>query len=424
MMNHTPSIHQAGLGCAAMLSGTVLVFADEPAPLKYMDSGIHDLITGYRPNPIRLETKAPAEVKKAPEGLKKPQYGTFRIGPEKSAATITVLLDFEDETPVKLWVDGNANGDLTDDGGVELKSTTHERPDGTKSTTHSAKAMVTIPFASGPKPGRLGFYVMNAMMPGGGNRMQMSYFSDYGYKGEVKVGDRMVPAVLDDAGCTGDMRLSSDTWRNPLLWLDLNGDGKPDGRTETVVPPRPFEADGKWWKVSGITADAMVTVVPGEKPAAPAKPAGPALSAGQKAPAFTGKTVDGKDVKFPDDFKGKLVLIDFWATWCGPCLAEVPNVVAAYQKYHGQGLEVLGISLDREQMEEKITALTKAKGMTWQQVYDGGHWGAATAKLYGIHSIPHMMLVDGDTGTIIRNKDIRGPELAKAIEKALADRKK
>ena len=145
------------------------------------------------------------------------------------------------------------------------------------------------------------------------------------------------------------------------------------------------------------------------------------VKAGSKALPFESKTTDGKAVKFPDDYVGKVVLLDFWATWCGPCMSEMPNVVASYDKYHGRGFEVLGISLDRENAQAKLASVTKEQKMPWQQVYDGKYWDAAIAVKYNIKSIPHAFLVDGTTGKILADGDnIRGTKLAPAIEKALA----
>jgi thiol-disulfide isomerase/thioredoxin len=146
-----------------------------------------------------------------------------------------------------------------------------------------------------------------------------------------------------------------------------------------------------------------------------------AVSAGQKVLPFEAKATDGSAVKFPDGYKGKVVLLDFWATWCGPCVAEMPNVIAAYDKYHSKGFEILGVSLDQEKADAKLAAFTKEHKMPWLEIYDGKYWKADIAVKYNINSIPHAFLVDGDTGMIIADGGgIRGQNLEPAIEKALA----
>lgn len=127
--------------------------------------------------------------------------------------------------------------------------------------------------------------------------------------------------------------------------------------------------------------------------------------------------------------RGKVVLIDFWATWCGPCIQEIPNVVAAYNQYHEQGFEIVGISFDkapdpakpnpRHKTAEGVLAFAKEKGMPWPQYYDGLHWNNVFGKQYGIQGIPAMFLLD-KRGMVI-STNARGPKLAREIQRLLKE---
>jgi peroxiredoxin len=153
-----------------------------------------------------------------------------------------------------------------------------------------------------------------------------------------------------------------------------------------------------------------------EESQAAAKKIQESLSVGSTFPDFDKKDLHGKPLSIAN-YKGKVVLIDFWATWCGPCRAEIPNVVATYNKYHSKGFEIIGISLDREADKAKLESYTKENNMPWQQFFDGKYWQNELSSKYGVNSIPATYLLDGE-GKIIA-KNLRGEKLEEAVAKAL-----
>ncbi|HTX22688.1 MAG TPA: TlpA disulfide reductase family protein [Candidatus Aquilonibacter sp.] len=140
------------------------------------------------------------------------------------------------------------------------------------------------------------------------------------------------------------------------------------------------------------------------------------LEIGQKFPGFNETDLAGKPLSVAA-YKGKVTLVDFWATWCPPCRAEVPNVVAIYNQYHPQGFDIIGISLDDDR--NALVNFTQTQGMSWAQYFDGLDWNNKLAKQYNIQSIPMDYLLDGH-GVIV-GKDLRGEALAAAVVKALSD---
>jgi thiol-disulfide isomerase/thioredoxin len=140
------------------------------------------------------------------------------------------------------------------------------------------------------------------------------------------------------------------------------------------------------------------------------------LVAGAVFPDFSVKDLDGKPLSV-GALKGKVVLVDFWATWCGPCRAELPNVISAYQKHHADGFEIIGVSLDSDR-EELTNFLKKQDGMTWPQFFDGQGWSNELATKYGVQAIPFAVLV-GPDGKVI-GRDLRGDDLEVAVAKAIS----
>ena len=144
---------------------------------------------------------------------------------------------------------------------------------------------------------------------------------------------------------------------------------------------------------------------------------------GQKVAPFQTRNAKGL-IKFPDDYRGKLLMLDFWASWCGPCRHELPNVVAAYEKYHTNGFEILGVSLDKASDKAKLLKVIEENKMTWPQIYDGNYFQTPLAVRFGVKAIPCPILIDADTGIILaEGTNALGGRLSRNIEKWMANRK-
>lgn len=138
------------------------------------------------------------------------------------------------------------------------------------------------------------------------------------------------------------------------------------------------------------------------------------IKIGEEAPDLILQMANGKDLAL-SNLRGKVVLIDFWASWCGPCRKEIPNVKRCYEKYKAKGFEIYGVSLDKER-DDWIEAIS-SEGLTWPQVSDLKFWESVAVRTYAVQSIPYTVLIDRE-GKIIAT-DLRGADLDKKLAEVL-----
>jgi len=408
---------------ALLLLGAAFAAGADDIKMGWQPSGVAKTVGYYRAIRLTLSPVKPAGVKTVPADLAAPLYGRLQLGPAEAPATFFVIVDEPEGKPSRLFVDANANGDLTDDPPAEWKGQPEKGTNGTNFFTYKGGANLNMAYGAEKLKFHLAMLRFDKHDPRFAEFTNtLFYYRDYGRAGDVSLGGKTYHAMLLDNSATGDFRPAKAATNSTIsLLLDLNNDGKFERRGESFDVAKPFNIGGTNYQVAGLSASGCIFQIVKSSQKAPETLPRPVLVAGARALPFEAKTTRGDTIHFPQSYKGKLVMLDFWATWCGPCRAQLPHLTNAYEKFHAKGFEILGVSLDRANASVMLAKFTSKNNMPWPEVYDGQLWKSAVAQTYHIDAIPQQFLVDGDTGKIVaEGEELRGDKLSATIEKALA----
>lgn len=416
----------AVLGAVIALLGSVCVQA-QTLRLKWVEAGAAVRMPPVSPHRIDLTDQRPPQIKRIPADVTNPLYGVLTIGPAESAAHFNVLLDAPPGRRTRLFVDANGNGDFTDDPRPQWDTKSYIGGDRRNYTEMIGGVTVTVPYGRTRLPLHLNLRRYDpADAVRAGYQGALLCTPDYAREGDLKLGAKTYHAMLLDAIVGGDFRgLLGGGATGIFLLIDVNGNGLFDARGEFYSAGQPFNIGGITYELRGMTAsgETMDLVKSAAKVAEIPPP--PDLRIGKVVPSFAKKATSGAAIHFPADYRGKIVLLSFWASDCGVCAAEMPDVVRAYHLFHAQGLEIVGVSLDHENAAAQITGFTKRVGMPWPQIYDGKWLQADVAQLYFVQRTPTSILVEGDTGRVLASgADLRGANLQKTVAAALNSRTK
>jgi S1-C subfamily serine protease/thiol-disulfide isomerase/thioredoxin len=357
-------------------------------------------VTYHRPVAVELTTEPGKQLKTEPVfRSKKPLYGILRLGDREDNRILVALDEPEGEQP-KIYVDCHGDGDLA-----------HGTPGNwdrcTGNSLFAGNVMIDVPYRTGKIPYRFAFYRMPSRMPD-----RLFYYRNAGREGEVILdGNRYRVLVLDD---NADGRF--DDLQHGNLFIDLNQDGKLEGEfdsAECFPLGTPFNVHGKVWEVASLSPDGLHLTLQRSLADVPIKPY---LNAGYPAPEFVGRGLDGQTIDLrAEASKAKYVLLDFWASWCGPCRGEFPTLRRAYARYKDHGLTVIGINLDSDEAAA-VNAANRA-ALNYPHVFDGQGWSNAVALSYRVHGIPQVYLLDSELKIVAKN--LRGPALEQRLRELL-----
>ncbi|MCG8606949.1 TlpA family protein disulfide reductase, partial [bacterium] len=364
-----------------------------------MQSDAMALVNYYIPKVINLQDAPPEDNLILPAFQStQPKFGALTVG-NSNDSIITVALD-EGKIFSMIYIDKNNNEDLTDDGDPNW---------GDEKTDYLAKeVLVDVSYkrnkeASVPYP--VQFYRYKARL-----KDTLVAFRNGYREGKVTFPSTSFKIALLDDNLNGLF----DDLRQGAMVIDLDRNGILNGAADSPEHfplSAPFNIDRQTYRVDRVTPSGdLITFVAADTMVNPKT----VLETGESAPNFRAQTIDGKILE-PELLKNKVVLIDFWATWCKPWEEELVHVRRSYQRNHGRGFEIVGISLDNNL--DSLKTFLEVNKVSWPQICDLRGWDTPWLDIFRVAAVPKNFLLDRNG--VIRYKDVHGPSLGEKVYELL-----
>lgn len=387
----------------------------------------------YQPAALVLIDSKPAAITREPAYKGKPKYGAFQIGNGPKSVTYFSVDEPQGDTG-KLYVDRNQNGDLSDDGNGEWD--TSKTVDGI--ANYNAIVPLHASWGSAIREDESGTY--NVMLYKRHGDGRAGYVKTSARAGKMEIDGKSYNFLLVENTNDGIFSVPAriDRTRRPVqLMVDINGDGLFSGvqeKTEekTIITREiftlgePFNLLGQWWQAlpSASGGNILIGAVPSPDGSSGVASGtierSPLLAAGTLAPDFIAQSPEGKPVKL-SDFKGKVVILDFWATWCGPCKVSMPGLQKIYDDVRDQGVVVLSLNVwDEKSAFDSWVGINSGKVYNFTFAFDpaGRDKESIASSKYNVSGIPTMYIINRD-GKVVAS--LLGSNNERNIIKSLTD---